>query len=151
PAGPHPCYRAPSSRASPLAGGQASCSLTVGRFFKPSGHGGRFEKPSYGKRASPQGAAMSSTDAFDQELVSQTHPSDWANPEPAGCYNLVVVGAGTAGLVSAAGAAGLGAKVALVEKHRLGGDCLHYGCVPSKALIRCARAAAEARRSEEFG
>lgn len=88
---------------------------------------------------------------FDQELIANTHPSDWRNPEPAGRYNLVVLGAGTAGLVCAAGAAGLGARVALVEKHRLGGDCLNYGCVPSKALLRCARAAGEARRAGEFG
>ena len=53
-----------------------------------------------------------------------------------------MVGAGTAGLVTAAGAAGLGAKVALVERHLMGGDCLNIGCVPSKALIRAARVAA---------
>ncbi|HZT81487.1 MAG TPA: mercuric reductase [Gemmataceae bacterium] len=94
---------------------------------------------------------MPTPDAYDEELIAQTRPGGWVNPVPAGRYNLVVVGAGTAGLVSAAGAAGLGAKVALVEKHRLGGDCLNYGCVPSKALIRCARAAAEARRAGEFG
>ena len=88
---------------------------------------------------------------FDQELVEQTSPPDWPNPRPEGRYNLVVVGAGPAGLVCAAGAAGFGARVALIEKHRLGGDCLHYGCVPSKAVIRSARSAAEARRAGEFG
>ena len=66
-------------------------------------------------------------------------------------YNLVVVGAGTAGLVAAAGAAGLGAKVALVEKHLMGGDCLNTGCVPSKALIRASRAAHAVRNAGEFG
>ena len=70
---------------------------------------------------------------------------------PAGRYNLVVLGAGPAGLVCAAGAAGLGATVALVERDTLGGDCLHVGCVPSKALLRCARAAADARRAGAFG
>ena len=55
-------------------------------------------------------------------------------------YNLVVIGGGTAGLVCAAGAAGLGARVALVERHRMGGDCLYTGCVPSKTLISSARA-----------
>jgi pyruvate/2-oxoglutarate dehydrogenase complex dihydrolipoamide dehydrogenase (E3) component len=88
---------------------------------------------------------------FDQELVDQTSPPGWPNPRPEGRYNLVVVGAGPAGLVCAAGAAGLGARVALIEKYRLGGDCLHYGCVPSKAVIRSARSAAEARRAGEFG
>jgi pyruvate/2-oxoglutarate dehydrogenase complex dihydrolipoamide dehydrogenase (E3) component len=90
-------------------------------------------------------------DESDRELVANTFPEGWQNPRPEGRYNLVVIGAGTAGLVSAAGAAGLGARVALVEKHRLGGDCLNYGCVPSKALLRCARAAADARRAAEFG
>jgi pyruvate/2-oxoglutarate dehydrogenase complex dihydrolipoamide dehydrogenase (E3) component len=87
----------------------------------------------------------------DYELLAQTHPTDWVNPRPSGRYNLVVLGAGTAGLVCAAGAAGLGAKVALIEKHRLGGDCLNYGCVPSKALIRSARVAAEAREAAKYG
>jgi pyruvate/2-oxoglutarate dehydrogenase complex dihydrolipoamide dehydrogenase (E3) component len=90
-------------------------------------------------------------DGYDRALLANVHPADWANPEPSGRYNLVVIGAGTAGLVCAAGAAGLGARVALVEKHRLGGDCLNYGCVPSKALLRCARAVAEVRRAGEFG
>src|SRR5205085_1677910 len=90
-------------------------------------------------------------DAHNQLLVSNVHPPDWANPEPAGRYNLVVVGAGTAGLISAAGAAGLGARVALVEREFLGGDCLNVGCVPSKALIRASRAAAEVRGAHDYG
>src|SRR5260370_38373647 len=91
------------------------------------------------------------TDDHERLLVHHTHPTDWQNPEPGGRYNLVVVGAGTAGLVCAAGAAGLGAKVALAEKHRLGGDCLHIRWVPSKPLLRCTRAAAEVRRAGELG
>ena len=90
-------------------------------------------------------------DEANQELVANVHPRDWNNPTPAGRYNLVVIGAGTAGLVAAAGAAGLGAKVALVEKHFLGGDCLNVGCVPSKALIRAARAADAVRKAGDFG
>jgi pyruvate/2-oxoglutarate dehydrogenase complex dihydrolipoamide dehydrogenase (E3) component len=78
-------------------------------------------------------------------------PTGWTNPTPAGRYNLVVIGAGPAGLVCAAGAAGLGARVALIERHRLGGDCLNVGCVPSKGLIAAARAAAGARDAERFG
>lgn len=85
------------------------------------------------------------------ELIENTAPPGWRNPVPSGRYHLVVIGAGTAGLVSAAGAAALGARVALVEKHRLGGDCLHYGCVPSKALLRCSRVARAVRRAAEFG
>ncbi len=90
-------------------------------------------------------------DVYDRELVDRVHPADWANPGPAGRYNLVVIGAGTAGLVTAAGAAGLGAKVALVERHLLGGDCLNVGCVPSKALLRAARAYADVRDAGEYG
>lgn len=90
-------------------------------------------------------------DTHNRALAALVHPPDWQNPAPAGRYNLVVIGAGTAGLVTAAGAAGLGARVALVERHLLGGDCLNVGCVPSKALLRSARAAADARRGGEFG
>ncbi|HEU4342700.1 MAG TPA: mercuric reductase [Candidatus Binatia bacterium] len=90
-------------------------------------------------------------DAHDKQLIENCHPPRWVNPTPAAKYNLVVVGAGTAGLVSAAGAAGLGAKVALIERNLMGGDCLNVGCVPSKAVIRAARAAYEARNGFEFG
>ena len=90
-------------------------------------------------------------DAHNQKLVSNVHPADWKNPTPAPRYNLVVIGGGTAGLVSAVGAAGLGAKVALIEKHFMGGDCLNVGCVPSKAIIRAALAVAAVREAGEFG
>ncbi|RJP33574.1 MAG: mercuric reductase [Phycisphaerales bacterium] len=90
-------------------------------------------------------------DEHNRRLVDNVHPPDWVNPTAVGRYNLVVIGAGTAGLVAAAGAAGLGAKVALIERDLMGGDCLNVGCVPSKALIRCARAVAEARNAAGFG
>lgn len=90
-------------------------------------------------------------DAHNEALLAQVHPPAWTNPTPAGRYNLVVVGGGTAGLVSAAGAAGLGAKVAIVERALLGGDCLNVGCVPSKALLAAARAAQDARDAGRFG
>jgi len=90
-------------------------------------------------------------DEVNRQWLEHTHPSDWTNPTPDGRYNLVVIGGGTAGLVSAAGAAGLGARVALVERDLLGGDCLNVGCVPSKALIRAARAVADVRDAGTFG
>jgi pyruvate/2-oxoglutarate dehydrogenase complex dihydrolipoamide dehydrogenase (E3) component len=90
-------------------------------------------------------------DEFNRRLVSNVHPADWVNPKPAERYNLVVIGAGTAGLISAIGAAGLGARVALVERDLMGGDCLNVGCVPSKALLRAARASAAVRHAGEFG
>ncbi|HEX5631738.1 MAG TPA: FAD-dependent oxidoreductase, partial [Gemmatimonadales bacterium] len=91
-------------------------------------------------------------DADNRRLVGEVHPPDWLNPVPAARYHLVVVGAGTGGLVTAAIAAGLGARVALVERRFMGGDCLVTGCVPSKALLRSARAWTEARSaSRRFG
>jgi len=90
-------------------------------------------------------------DRHNQALVHNVHPAEWTDPEPADRYHLVVIGAGTAGLVTAIGAAGLGARVALVERHLMGGDCLNVGCVPSKALLRAARAAADVRAAGAFG
>jgi pyruvate/2-oxoglutarate dehydrogenase complex dihydrolipoamide dehydrogenase (E3) component len=66
-------------------------------------------------------------------------------------YHLIVIGAGSGGLVAAAGAAGLGAKVALIEKHKMGGDCLNTGCVPSKSIIRAAKLAYDAKTAHRFG
>ncbi len=90
--------------------------------------------------------------ANDERLLAVVHPPDWQNPTPADRYHLVVLGAGTGGLVSAAAAAGLGARVALVERHLMGGDCLNVGCVPSKAILAAARSWAGARESHDrFG
>lgn len=91
-------------------------------------------------------------DDHNRSLLDNVHPPTWVNPTPADRYHLVVIGAGTAGLVSAAGAAGLGARVALIERRLMGGDCLNYGCVPSKGIIRAARAWHDAREaSRRFG
>lgn len=90
-------------------------------------------------------------DRYNLKLIENVHPPEWRNPTPRGRYNLVVLGAGTAGLVSAAGAAIIGAKVAIVERRLMGGDCLNYGCVPSKALIRSSRAAHAFREAQAFG
>ena len=94
---------------------------------------------------------MLPNDEHNRTLVGNVHPADWANPEPVSRYNIVVIGAGTAGLITAVIAASLGAKVALIEKHLMGGDCLNVGCVPSKGIIRAARAWADLRNAAEFG
>lgn len=92
-------------------------------------------------------------DEYNQTLISQVHPPDWVNPTPQDRYDLLVIGAGTAGLVVAAGAAGLGLglKVALIERHLMGGDCLNVGCVPSKCVIRSSRVVAEMQNADRFG
>src|SRR5260370_749652 len=68
-----------------------------------------------------------------------------------GFYSVVWIGAGTAGLVTAAGTAGLGGRVALIERNLMGGDCLNFGCVPSKALISSTRLIQQIRESEKWG
>jgi pyruvate/2-oxoglutarate dehydrogenase complex dihydrolipoamide dehydrogenase (E3) component len=90
-------------------------------------------------------------DEHNRALVANVHPPDWVNPQPDGRYNIVAIGAGTAGLITAVVAAGLGAKVALIERHLMGGDCLNVGCVPSKGMIRAAHAWAELRDASKFG
>jgi pyruvate/2-oxoglutarate dehydrogenase complex dihydrolipoamide dehydrogenase (E3) component len=104
--------------------------------------GGRIELLG-GARVSANSLVASS--ASDERLLSLVRPAGHANPTPDGRYDLVVIGAGTAGLVAAIGAGILGARVALVEQGLLGGDCLNFGCVPSKALLRAASAAHEMR------
>ncbi|MBP0011597.1 MAG: mercuric reductase [Roseofilum sp. SBFL] len=96
---------------------------------------------------------LSPIDRYNQQLIDRVHPQDWVNPTPAAQYDLVVIGAGTAGLVVAAGAAGLdvGLKVALVEKNLMGGDCLNVGCVPSKCVIRSSRVVEDIRNAPNFG
>ena len=99
-------------------------------------------------------ADASRTEPWDEHnrvLAGNVHPPGWVNPRPGGRDNLVVIGAGTAGLVTAIGAAGLGAKVALIERGLLGGDCLTIGCVPSKALLRAARAWADVSNAGAHG
>jgi pyruvate/2-oxoglutarate dehydrogenase complex dihydrolipoamide dehydrogenase (E3) component len=91
-------------------------------------------------------------DVFNRRLVGHVHPPAWTNPAPPKRYDLVVLGGGTAGLVSAAIASSLGARVALIERHLLGGDCLNIGCVPSKAILEAARAwHAAGAAAERFG
>ena len=96
------------------------------------------------RQRSPQGAQA-------PEPFTTDFPSGWLNPTPRGAYHLLVIGAGPAGLVAARAAAALGARVALIERHRLGGDCLNHGCVPSKTMIRSGRLYAEMRCAANFG
>lgn len=90
-------------------------------------------------------------DEYNQTLIRNTHPQDWVNRNPSGRYDLVVIGAGTAGLSAAGGCAAIGGRVALIERYLTGGDCLVTGCVPSKGIISAARVASMVKRSRDFG
>lgn len=83
--------------------------------------------------------------------LRNARPDNWQNPQPAPLYNLIVIGGGSAGLLAAIVAAGLGGKVALIEKNLMGGDCLNVGCVPSKAIIRAAKTMGEIMMAHKFG
>lgn len=87
----------------------------------------------------------------ERERMHNVRPDAWRNPVPAQRYDLVVIGAGTTGLVAARTAATQGAKVALIERHLLGGTCLNIGCLPSKAIIRTSRVYAEMHDAERYG
>jgi pyruvate/2-oxoglutarate dehydrogenase complex dihydrolipoamide dehydrogenase (E3) component len=90
-------------------------------------------------------------DQIEIDRMQLVRPVNWQNPKPKSTYNLVVIGAGTAGLVAAHGAAALGAKVALIERDMLGGDCLNVGCVPSKSIIRSSRLYTDMRNAAALG
>lgn len=90
-------------------------------------------------------------DEHNQKLEQHVHPPQWTNPTPTQPYHLVVIGAGTAGLVTASAAAGLGARVALIERELMGGDCLNVGCVPSKGVIAPSRVVHDIRAAKPFG
>lgn len=88
---------------------------------------------------------------YDRELLDNVRPPGWRNPRPRDPYHLLVIGAGPAGLAAARGAAARGARVALIERDLIGGNCLNFGCLPSKPLIRTARLYAEMRDAANFG
>ncbi|CAM5491888.1 mercuric reductase [Rhodanobacter lindaniclasticus] len=90
-------------------------------------------------------------DAFERKRLAAVGPESWNNPEPSGPYQLVIVGAGSAGLAAADAAAALGVRVALIERHLIGGTCFNTGCVPSKALLRTATVYAEMREALRYG
>ncbi|MDP7639828.1 MAG: mercuric reductase [Candidatus Hydrogenedentes bacterium] len=99
----------------------------------------------------PQPITIEPMDEHNRLLRDRVRPSDWRNPEPEPMYNMLVIGGGTAGLITSIVAAGLGAKVALLERHLMGGDCLNVGCVPSKCIISSSRVAAAFRDATRYG
>ena len=91
-------------------------------------------------------------DEHNVELFDNVHPIQWVDPaNDQGKYDMLVIGGGAGGLVTAAGSAGVGARVALMERNFLGGDCLNTGCVPSKAFLKCANVVHAARTADQYG
>lgn len=96
-------------------------------------------------------ATIAPFDAPNRQTISQGHPTDWQSPRPKDLYELVVIGGGPAGLTASLVAAAAGHTVAMVERNLTGGTCVNFGCTPSKALLRAARAVFHAREGEKFG
>ncbi|MEP6899458.1 MAG: mercuric reductase [Rhodanobacter sp.] len=96
-------------------------------------------------------SARTPLDGYEDQHLAAVHPQGWVNPKPDGRYALAIIGAGPAGLAAAELASTLGVRVALIERHLIGGTCLNTGCVPSKALIRTARVYAEMRDAARYG
>lgn len=87
-------------------------------------------------------------DEHNCDLLDSVRPINWVDPKAINKYDIIAIGGGAGGLVTAAGATGVGAKAALIERNMLGGDCLNNGCVPSKAFLKCCNVAHHARNGE---
>ncbi len=96
-------------------------------------------------------ATIAPFDAPNRQMIAQGHPTDWQSPLPKEIYDLVVIGGGPSGLTASITAAAAGYTVAMVERNLIGGTCVNFGCTPSKALLRAARAVFNAREGEKFG
>jgi hypothetical protein len=136
-----------------LKAGQISVADLMGPLYGETGLMAEANIPPGKKEYFPaaEHADFTPDDNYNTELKSCVHPSDYSNPMPEGEYDLVAIGAGVAGLISCIMGAWLGKKCALIERHAMGGDCLNVGCVPSKAVIACARAVHTAKHLADFG
>lgn len=115
--------------------------LTADRSVNDDQLGPDINIPPGGKNPMPTAANVDAepADVYNKKLVENVHPPDYVNAEPAEKYDLVVVGAGVAGLLSVIMGKALGKRCAMIERHYMGGDCLNVGCFPSKVLIASAR------------
>lgn len=116
-----------------------SAPIQNGRDLQPKMPDPKFDESN--ASSSHVGTTIWPMDEQNVKLLDNVHPPEWIEPAFNGVYNVVVIGAGAGGLVTSSGAAGVGAKVALIEGNVLGGDCLNVGCVPSKSLIHAANLA----------
>lgn len=109
--------------------------------------------PDFGKlkQVELETCGVTPLDEHNVRLLDNIHPKKWIDPEPEEIYNLVAVGGGAGGLITSGGTAALGGSSAVIESHLLGGDCLNVGCVPSKALLSCAKMAASIGKASEYG
>lgn len=126
-----------------------SAPMQAGRNLQPRMPDVRFDEESQSSLSHIE-TAFWPMDEANVKLLDNVHPPKWIEPAHEGVYNLVVIGAGAGGLVTSSGAAGVGAKVALIEANVLGGDCLNVGCVPSKSLIHAANLAHTLNNNEDL-
>lgn len=96
-------------------------------------------------------ASISPFDQANRETIAHGHPADWNPPQPKDMYDFVIIGGGPAGLPAAFMATMGGHSVAVIERNLTGGTCVNFGCTPSKALLRAARAVFEAHDGQKFG
>ena len=90
--------------------------------------------------------------AHNQRLLNNVRPPLWINPAPQGRYNLIAIGAGAAGLISASSCSAIGGRAAIIEQKLFGGECLNFGCIPSKVLMKCAKVIENAvHHGREYG
>ena len=101
--------------------------------------------------AAKETLGLSPLDNYNAALLDEVHPREWPEPSAPPVYDLLVIGAGAGGLVSSKQSARRGARSCMISEALAGGDCLNVGCVPSKALLRAARAVREVRRAAEYG
>lgn len=126
------------------------CQFTTLQATRGSNEGSQWSLSASDKMGDEVIAGVSPIDEHNVKLLNDVHPRNWKNPEKRE-FPVVVLGAGAGGLISTIQGIALGMKVAIIEKALFGGDCLNIGCVPSKALLSCAKTVKQLQAAEEYG